>query len=144
MLPLCQTDSAVVFDGNWEDIISEAETAGRLAAWELVHRCNTYELARSGRGEVDVGPPGSPVAAWLLCTRRASSCNSRMARVDIDLAGTGIRPATSLPLRQAYAAAYCSVLTEEVGAVADKRVALITAPSAEVPGPVPERVCRTE
>lgn len=151
MVPQAQADSdalcegsAILCDGNWEDIIIAAEAAGRLAAQELALRCDASELARSGEVEVDVGPAGSPVAGWLICTQRAIRSDDGTALVTIDLEGADIAPAASadrksrsLLVRQAYSAAYCTVLAEEAGVVTERRVIAETSVPADLPAPRP-------
>lgn len=135
VLPLPQSDDYVLFDGNWEDIVLKAEAAGGVAAQELALLRHTNEPEHRGRVEVEVGPPGNPLAAWLLCTRRATRSDAGTALVDIDAPGTDISPAASLHMREAYAAAYCTVLAEEVGAIAERRVLPTTTPPVAIPTP---------
>lgn len=133
VLPLTQSEGCVLFDGNWEDIVVKAEAAGSVAAQELA--LPTNGPLHRGRVEVEVGPPGSPLAAWLLCTRRATRSDAGTALVEIGAPGTVISPAASLHVRKAYAAAYCVVLAEEVGAIAERRVLPTTTPLVDIPTP---------
>lgn len=80
---------------------------------------------------MNVGPSGSPLAAWLWCSRRAVHSSDDTASIEVALDDTGIPPASSagckassLLVRQAYASAYCTVLAEEAGAVAERHVTL--------------------
>lgn len=128
------SDDAVLFDGNWVDIVSEAEAAGRTVAGLFEARGEATGLGRDVRVEVEVGPPGSPLVAWLLCTGRArcSSSGTAVIRIHLETAGSGW--ATALRMPAAYGEAYCAVLTEEAGAMAASHVVLAAEP-INVPKP---------
>ncbi|MDA3644305.1 hypothetical protein LZ318_31165 [Saccharopolyspora indica] len=128
------SDDALLFDGNWADIVSEAEAAGRAVAGLFEARGELTDLGRTVRVEVEVGPPGSPLVAWLLCTGRARCSSSGMAVVPTDVEIPDADWATALQMPAAYGEAFCAVLTEEAGAMAVSHVVLAAEP-IDVPEP---------
>lgn len=123
-------NNSVLSHGEWEDLVVAAESAGRRSARELAQRCTPWELGRTGQVWVRVQPDDSPVAMWLRSTGRSSTETSHSdeqgALVTIsptarDLASTGspVSKARSLLVRRAYAEAYCTVLVQEAGVIAE-------------------------
>ncbi|MEV5541837.1 hypothetical protein AB0L13_33845 [Saccharopolyspora shandongensis] len=135
VLALVQGD-AVLLDGMWDDLIIEAESAGYLGARKPVPlQRDATGLELQSRVEVEVGPPGNPVAAWLLCTGRAALSVSGTAVVDVEPKDRHAHPATRVSEQQSYAAAYCTVLAEEAGAVTTWRIVPATTRPVELPTP---------
>ncbi|QUH00645.1 hypothetical protein HUO13_07285 [Saccharopolyspora erythraea] len=110
--------------------MAAAEDAGRRAARELAGSRDARDLAAAGEVELRVGPSESPIAAWLLRTGRACPGDSGSeVLVDFAVEAEELGPVSSAeqkarsPLvREAYARAYCAVLAEEAGAVAETRL----------------------
>ncbi len=110
-----------VVESDWEQLVIAAEGAGRHSGRELARQCTTWELGRTGQVWVRVRPHDSPAGTWLLSTVRAHSHETGVL-VPItpdkqDLASTA--KARSLLVCRAYAAAYCAVLVQEAGVLAD-------------------------
>ncbi len=118
-------NDSVLSHEDWEDLVVAAESAGRQSARELAQRCTTWELGRTGQVWVQVQPAESPVASWLYSTGR-SIRDDRGALVSISLSphdfpstSTPVTKARSLLVRRAYAEAYCNVLVQEAGVIAE-------------------------
>ena len=129
-------------EGDWEELVIASDAAGRLAARELALRYNADELARQGTVKVSVGPAASPLVAWLVCTGRAARAPDDTAEFTVELTEADIQPsaspnrkARSLLVRQAYAAAFCTTLTEEAGALAESRTVSSPATTPRIPQP---------
>ncbi|WP_143538236.1 hypothetical protein [Saccharopolyspora erythraea] len=125
-----QPESGPLFEQDWEGLVAAAEDAGRRAAHELADSRDPRELAAAGEVELRVGPSESPVAGWLLRTGRGRPDDSGSGiLVDFAVRPDELGPGTSAeqkarsPLvRETYARAYCAVLAEEAGAVAETHV----------------------
>lgn len=118
-------NDSVLSQGDWEDLVIAAESAGRQSARELAQRCTPWELGRTGQVWVRVQPADSPVATWLYCTGR-STLDEQGALVvitpeagELASAGSPESKARSLLVRRAYAEAYCTVLVQEAGVMAE-------------------------
>ncbi|MBA8824490.1 citrate lyase beta subunit [Saccharopolyspora lacisalsi] len=110
-----------VVESDWEQLVIAAEGAGRHSGRELARQCTTWELGRTGQVWVRVRPHDSPVGAWLFSTGRAHSYETGVLvpitpdKQDLVSAAR----ARSLLVCRAYAAAYCAVLVQEAGVLAD-------------------------
>ncbi|RCW44599.1 hypothetical protein DFQ14_104188 [Halopolyspora algeriensis] len=123
-------NNSVLSHGEWEDLVIAAESAGRQSARELAQRCTPWELGRTGQVWVRVQPDDSPVAMWLRSTGRSNTeighPDEQGALVaitptvrDLAPANSPVSKARSLLVRRAYAEAYCTVLVQEAGVIAE-------------------------
>ncbi|MBA8824833.1 hypothetical protein FHX42_002180 [Saccharopolyspora lacisalsi] len=138
-------NDSVLSHEDWEDLVIAAESAGRQSARELAQRCTAWELGRTGQVWVQVQPADSPVASWLYSTGR-SIRDDQGALVSISLsphdfpsASAPVAKARSLLVRRAYAEAYCNVLIQEAGVIAE----VLTLPD-QAPPRDPETARRKE
>lgn len=120
---MAKADDTAAGPGSWHDqdcreLITAAESAGRVAARSLAQRCSVWELGRTGRVWVQLTPTDSAVASWL---RRHARTTTDQAEVRIPIrpevadlypARQAVLKAQSLLVARAYAAAYATVLAE--------------------------------
>lgn len=115
---------SAVCDGDWDELLNAARGAGRQAARMLARRCRAWELGRTGKVWVSVGPTDSPLATWLWRAGRAENWAGGEIAVPISLdsgaLATAAEPAVkarSLLVREAYARAWASVVAQECAAI---------------------------
>ncbi len=107
--------------GDWDGLLVAADAAGRQAARMLAQRCGPWELGRTGRVWVALAP--SPLATRLDSIGRTETATADEVHVPIVLGSAALAPqhnaaakARSLLVREAYARAWASTLTQECGA----------------------------